>query len=83
MDKYHASVTHLPSAWPADQEETEAERRAAAYCFCCSRPFTDVLATMLDFSLLRSPTFMVLTLSGFLALMGLFVPFMYLVGECW
>ncbi|XP_043218208.1 monocarboxylate transporter 12-like [Amphibalanus amphitrite] len=80
-DKYHASVTHLPPAWPTEQEETEAERRAAAYCFCCSRPFTDVLATMLDFSLLRSPTFMVLSLSGFLALMGLFVPFMYLVDR--
>lgn len=75
MDKYHASVTHLPV------EDTEAERRAAAYCFCCSRACTDVLATMLDFSLLKSPTFIILSTSGFLALMGLFVPFMYLVGK--
>ncbi|XP_037070170.1 LOW QUALITY PROTEIN: monocarboxylate transporter 12-like [Pollicipes pollicipes] len=79
LEKYHASVTHLPSWEPAD--ETEAERRAAAYCFCCSRACTDVLATMLDFSLLKSPTFLILSLSGFMALMGLFVPFMYLVDR--
>lgn len=33
---------------------------------------------MLDISLLQSPSFMLLALSGFLTMMGFFVPFLYL-----
>lgn len=33
---------------------------------------------MLDISLLKSPSFMLLALSGFLTMMGFFVPFLYM-----
>lgn len=39
------------------------------------------LTTMLDFSILASPSFLVLTCSGFLTLLGFFVPFMYISGN--
>lgn len=39
------------------------------------------LTTMLDFSILSSPSFLVLTCSGFLTMMGFFVPFMYISGN--
>jgi hypothetical protein len=39
------------------------------------------VTTMLDVSLLRSPTFLLLALSGFITMMGFYVPFMYVTGE--
>lgn len=36
---------------------------------------------MFDFSLLTSPTFIVLGLAGFMSLMALFIPFMFLPGK--
>lgn len=36
---------------------------------------------MLDLSLLKSPSFMLLAISGFLCMMGFFVPFLYLAAR--
>lgn len=44
----------------------------------CPEAVRRTLATMLDMSLLKSPSFMMLAVSGFLCMMGFFVPFMYL-----
>lgn len=44
----------------------------------CPEAVRRTLATMLDMSLLKSPSFMLLAISGFLCMMGFFVPFMYL-----
>jgi len=38
------------------------------------------LATMLDLSLLKSVTFIILAISGFFTAMGMFTPFMYITG---
>lgn len=43
----------------------------------CPEAVRRTLATMLDISLLKSPSFMLLAVSGFLCMMGFFVPFMY------
>lgn len=43
----------------------------------CPEAVRRTLATMLDVSLLKSPSFMLLAISGFLCMMGFFVPFMY------
>lgn len=40
----------------------------------------EVVKKMLDFSLLRSPTFIVFCVSGMFSMVGLFVPFVYLVS---
>lgn len=47
-------------------------------CNICPEAVRRTLATMLDMSLLRSPSFMLLAVSGFLCMMGFFVPFMFL-----
>lgn len=39
------------------------------------------LATMLDFSLLKSITFIILGISGFFTAMGMYTPFMYITGN--
>lgn len=44
----------------------------------CPEAVRRTLATMLDMSLLKSPSFMLLAISGFLCMMGFFVPFMYI-----
>lgn len=49
-----------------------------ASCRLCPEAVRRTLATMLDLSLLKSPSFMLLAISGFLCMMGFFVPFLYL-----
>lgn len=47
-------------------------------CNICPEAVRRTLATMLDMSLLKSPSFMLLAISGFLCMMGFFVPFLYI-----
>lgn len=68
---YHMSVTRLPTQHDV-QEETESS------CKICPEAVRRTLATMLDVSLFKSPTFMLLAFSGFFTMMGFFVPFLYI-----
>lgn len=65
---YHLAVTHVPTKEDAREERT---------CQLCPEAVRRTLATMLDVSLFKSPTFIVLALSGFFTMLGFFVPFMY------
>lgn len=67
---YHMSVTHLPTVQDV-AEETDAT------CTLCPEAVTRTLATMLDFSLLKSPSFLLLAFSGFFSMLGFFVPIIY------
>ncbi|KAL1131599.1 hypothetical protein AAG570_011213 [Ranatra chinensis] len=71
---YTMSVTRLPTCQDI-QEEEESK------CVLCPEAFRRTLATMLDFSLLMSPTYVLFSLAGFMTMMGLFVPFMYLADR--
>lgn len=68
---YHMSVTRLPTQ--TDVEEIEEQS-----CKICPEAVRRTLATMLDMTLLKSPSFMLLAISGFFTMMGFFVPFMYI-----
>ncbi|UYV61903.1 hypothetical protein LAZ67_1007028 [Cordylochernes scorpioides] len=73
---YRKSVTKIPNE---DIEELQATKTC---CFVkCSPAMTYTLSQMLDFSLLTSPTFLLLGISGFLALAGVFIPFIFLVDR--
>ncbi|ROT63610.1 putative monocarboxylate transporter [Penaeus vannamei] len=75
VDKYHQSVTQLPPMEDiAEEEDSESRIR------CCPTALTNVIFRIFDFSLLASVTFVVLGIAGFLSLMALFVPFMFLPG---
>ncbi|XP_045769561.1 monocarboxylate transporter 2 isoform X1 [Maniola jurtina] len=67
---YHLAVTHVPTQEDA-QEETSGK------CKLCPEAVQRALATMLDVSLFRSPTFVILAVSGFFTMLGFFVPYMY------
>lgn len=67
---YHLAVTHVPTKEDA-QEETSGK------CRVCPESVRRALATLLDVSLFKSPTFVVLALSGFFTMLGFFVPLVY------
>jgi hypothetical protein len=79
------SVTRIP-AWNDGEEGDDEEpcsknnslRRNMKKYY---KSAMHTLTTMLDFSILSSPSFFVLTCSGFLTLLGFFVPFMYISGN--
>lgn len=71
---YNLSVTRLPT-----KNDIEEEKKHS--CKLCPEAFRRTLATMLDFSLLKSPSFLILAFGGFFTMMGFYVPFMYLVDR--
>lgn len=75
VERYHQSVTQLPPMSEIMEEEEEGRR-----CKCCPTSITSVISRMFDITLLSSPTFIVLGLAGFMSLMALFIPFMFLPG---
>ncbi|KAL5288109.1 hypothetical protein ACFFRR_008766 [Megaselia abdita] len=64
---YHLSVTHLPAA--VEEKEEQQQQNG-----CCK-----MLSSIVDTSLLSSPSFMMLACSGFLTMMGFYVPFIFAV----
>ncbi|XP_064470615.1 monocarboxylate transporter 12-like [Ornithodoros turicata] len=68
-NSYHQSIANIPK--PAEGKKLG----------CLSSEMTDTFKQMLDISLLTSPTFVLLALSGFLTLAGFFIPFMYIVDK--
>ncbi|KAJ8890024.1 hypothetical protein PR048_009530 [Dryococelus australis] len=48
-------------------------------CFALPESFRSTLATMMDVSLLKDPVFMLISISNLFGMMGLYVPFFYLV----
>jgi hypothetical protein len=72
--EYTMSVTHLPTCKDVEEEEE-------AKCQLCPEAVRRTLATMLDISLLKSPTFLLFSLAGSVTMMGLFIPFMFLAGK--
>ncbi|XP_050348609.1 monocarboxylate transporter 3 isoform X2 [Nymphalis io] len=67
---YHLHVTHVPT-----QEDAQEEH--SGKCRLCPEAVRRALATLLDVSLFRSPTFLILAVSGFFTMLGFFVPYMY------
>jgi hypothetical protein len=70
---YHMSVTHIPT-----RNDIEEEVESEGKCKICPEAVSRVLSTMLDVSLLKNYSFILLSLSGFFTMMGFFVPFIYI-----
>ncbi|PBC31691.1 Monocarboxylate transporter [Apis cerana cerana] len=65
---YHMSVTRLPTA-------TDVAEQESGSCYICPESVRRILTTMLDISLLKSPSFLILAISGGLTMMGFYTPF--------
>lgn len=72
--EYTMAVTHLPTFNDVMEEES-------LQCTCCPEAVQRTLATMLDTSLLSSPSFMLLCFGGFFTCMGFYVPFMFIESK--
>ncbi|KAL3276893.1 hypothetical protein HHI36_012264 [Cryptolaemus montrouzieri] len=70
---YHLSVTRV-----ATQKDLDEETKTF---ICCPEALKRIVATMLDFNLLKSPSFLCLSISGFLVSLGMHVPFVYIVQK--
>lgn len=72
MKHYRDSVTKIPEVVEESNNNT---------WYNCSSAMTDTFRQMLDLSLLTSPTFILLSSSGFLTLAGFFIPFIYIIDR--
>lgn len=70
---YTLSVTRLPTYNDVMEEQSQS-------CKLCPESVKRTLKTMLDTTLLSSPSFLILCISGFITMMGFYVPFMYIKG---
>ncbi|XP_065568498.1 monocarboxylate transporter 5-like isoform X2 [Artemia franciscana] len=77
--KYHASVTRLPT--PIPESPMHEKEESCGCCSCLPLESRHVLAKMTHVDLLTSPSFVLISVSSFLTLMGFFVPFMYLTDR--
>ncbi|XP_071560079.1 monocarboxylate transporter 12 isoform X2 [Temnothorax nylanderi] len=71
---YHMSVTRLPTAKDVAEEESGS-------FYLCPESVRRILTTMLDLSLLKSPSFLILAISGALTMMGFYTPFLYVADR--
>lgn len=71
---YNLAVTRIPTKTDILEEKRQS-------CRFCPEAVRRALATMLDFSLLKSPSFIILAIGGFFTMMGFYVPFMYLADR--
>lgn len=72
---YHMSVTHMPTRQDIEEDEENVS------CTMCPEAVRRTLSTMLDVSLLKDYSFILLALSGFFTMMGFFVPFIYIAAR--
>lgn len=63
---YHMSVTHMPTHQDIEEEEGSVSTK----CKVCPEAVRRTLSTMLDVSLLKNYSFILLAFSGFFTMMG-------------
>lgn len=71
---YNLSVTRIPTRHDIEEQKNNE-------CNVCSEAVKRTLVTMLDFKLLKSPSFLLLAIGGAFTMMGFYIPFMYLSGR--
>ena len=77
MTSYIASITSIPGETVIDQ----VDGRIHKWCSCLPKPVADVLSEMLDISLLTNVGFMCICLGNIFAMIGFYVPFVYIVDR--
>lgn len=71
---YNLAVTRMSTKNDIDEEKKHI-------CKLFPEAVKRTLATMLDYTLLKSPSFLLLAFGGFMTMMGFYVPFMYLADR--
>jgi len=79
MSTYIQSITSIPG--DVGVPDTRAETKCHRICTCLPKPVVDVLSEMLDMSLLTNGAFMLICLGNILAMIGFYVPYVFLVDR--
>ena len=77
MTSYIASITTIPGEIPLDVTDGKLHK----WCSCLPKPVVDILSEMLDVSLLTNFGFMCICLGNIFAMIGFYVPFVYIVDR--
>lgn len=79
MTSYIQSITSIPG--DAGVVDLRGDTKLHQVCSCLPKPVVDVLSEMLDISLLTNTGFMLICLGNILAMIGFYVPYVYLVDR--
>ncbi|XP_018331378.1 monocarboxylate transporter 4 isoform X2 [Agrilus planipennis] len=81
LTNYRQSVLSISrSARPDTAEPDKIEQIDLCPCLVLPESFKSALAQMMDMSLLKDPVFVMIGISNFFGMAGLYVPFVYLVN---
>lgn len=79
LAKYRSSIVSLPKATQQAVAKAEAKQAGCACC-CCLPPETqNMLAGLMDFSLMKDPVFLFIGVSNIFGMLGFYVPFVYII----
>ncbi|XP_052265124.1 monocarboxylate transporter 14-like isoform X2 [Dreissena polymorpha] len=79
MTSYITSITSIPG--DQGDGDTRGESFCHRMCPCLPKPVVDILSEMLDFSLLTNAGFMFICLGNVFAMIGFYVPYVFLVDR--
>lgn len=79
MHSYITSITSIPGDLGIVDVRTETCLHRV--CSCLPKPVVDVLSEMMDVSLLTNPGFMCICLGNIFAMIGFYVPYVYIVDR--
>lgn len=79
MSSYIHSITSIPG--DLGVADIRAETKLHRICSCMPKSVVDVLSEMLDISLLTNAGFMLICLGNILAMIGFYVPYVFLVDR--
>ena len=79
MHSYITSITSIPG--DIDMPDARQETSMHRVCSCLPKPVVDVLSEMLDMSLFKNYGFMCICLGNIFAMIGFYVPYVYIVDR--
>ncbi|KAH9504478.1 hypothetical protein Btru_062880 [Bulinus truncatus] len=81
IKSFITSITTIPGEMEFVDGPSPSSRCINNYCSCLPRPARDVLSEMVDVSLFKDLSFMLICLGNIAAFLGFYIPFMFLVDR--
>lgn len=81
MKSYITSIMTIPGEMEFVEGPSPSSKCINSVCSCLPRPARDILSEMVDVSLFKDISFMLICLGNVAAFLGFYVPFMFLVDR--
>lgn len=79
MNSYITSIVSIPG--DLGVQDTRTDTKLHKICSCLPKPVVDILSEMMDVSLLTNAGFMCICLGNIFAMIGFYVPYVYIVDR--